>query len=172
MGVGEILVWEASPQLRDAAGAIAQQVRRARAAGARVDLVCADYLNIMGASRQEREKRHELARISRDLSALAKDLDVVVWSAALVKREAVNRQRVQKTDIGEAFEVIAVLDGAVAVCGDADMRAARQRILYAVALREAEDERAVGVYEVDLGRLIFRAAGEAARDKDGAEGGV
>lgn len=154
-GAGELYVLEALPQQVHAVAEVDAYLEFLRREGESVDLVLLDFLNIMGASRQEREKRHELARVSRDIAALARQWDVVVWSAALVNRPAVNKERIRKTDIAEAFEVIAVLDGAVAICGTEEMRRQRQRSLFVTALREEEDERSAGTYFVDLDRMTF-----------------
>ena len=155
VGAGDIHVIEASPQQAKACVIVADQVRDLRRRGAKIDVVVLDYLNIMGASQQEREKRHELARIARDMSALAKDLDVVVWSAGLVNRQAMDTKYPKKSDIAESYEVVAVADGVYAIFADKSMRSNRQKGLHAVALREAEDERRISVYRVDLDRLVF-----------------
>lgn len=152
-GAGELYVWESTPQQSSACAEAARWVERIRRRGGRVDVVVLDYLNIMGSSKSEREKRHELARTSREISALAKSEGVVAWSAALVNRQAVDKKVIRKSDIAEAFEVIAVLDGGIAICGDAELRAARMRRLFATALREEEDEVFCGTYATDLARM-------------------
>ena len=110
---------------------------------------------ILSSSTRERELRHELARTSREIAALTRRLDVVTWSAALVKREAVNKARVRKQDISESFEVVAVADGMTAICGTEEMREAGLGVLYQVAQREEEDEREAGTYRVDRARGTF-----------------
>jgi len=159
-GAGELWLRCETPQQRSAVGEVERWVDILRREGEQIDLVILDYLNIMGASGEEREKRHELARASREISALGKNLDVVVWSAALVKRDAVRRKIIRKDDIAEAFEVIAVCDGAVAICGDEEMIRAKQRLLYACALREEEDEREAGTYYLDQDRMQFLSAAD------------
>lgn len=141
----------------------ARIVERLRGEGREIDLVVLDYLNIMNATTAEKEKRHELATISREMSQLAKELDVVLWSAALVNRKAVNKLRITKDDIAEAFEVIAVLDGAVAICSNELLRAQGLRNLFAAALREAQDEVSAGTYTVDLDRMLFTYDAEASQ---------
>lgn len=153
-GAGELYVWGSTPQQRSACDEVARYLARLRRGGARIDLVVLDYLNIMGSATAEREKRHELAKISREIAALGKAEGVAIWSASLVNRQAVNKKYIHKTDIAEAFEVIAVLDGAITICGDAEMRAAGLRMLFAAALREDEDEVPCGLYSVDLARMV------------------
>ena len=106
------------------------------------------------------------------------ELRTVVWSAALTKKEATNKKVVHKTDITESFEVIAVLDGAVAVCGNEEMRQQHRRNLFLAALREEEDERMAGTYEVDLAKMRFReveeeeAADDTQQDASGSGDGA
>jgi KaiC/GvpD/RAD55 family RecA-like ATPase len=152
-GCGEIVIDERPPQHRGAVAEVAARVRQLRRDGRRVDVVVLDYLNIMGASRDEREKRHELARVSRDIGAMAKELDVLVWSAALVNRASVNKQVIRKVDIAEAFEVVAVADGMVAICATKRMIEAGYRRFYVAAAREEADEVRAGDYRVDFARM-------------------
>lgn len=168
MGAGEVYVLESVPQQQGACEEAARWVDTLRKRGGQVSVVVLDYLNIMGSSRTEREKRHELARISREIHALAVREGVVTWSAALVNRQAVDKKVIRKTDIAEAFEVIAVLDGAVAICADAEMRAARLRRLWGTAFREAEDERSCGTYEVDLERMMITSVADLVEGEEAA----
>lgn len=157
---GELYVEAKMPQQPGSVREAAARVREIRKQGGRVDVVILDYLNIMGSSKNEREKRHELARISRDMSAMAKDLNVLVWSAALVNRQSVNRRTIRKTDIAEAFEVIAVADGVVAISGTKAMVQNRYRRLFVAAAREEQDEAMAGSYRVDFDRMVIEPANE------------
>lgn len=163
-GAGEFYVWETIPQLKNAVQQVAREVDKIRTAGGQVDEVIFDYLNIMGSAKQEKEKRHELALISREMAAFVKTEGVVGWSACLVNRAAVNKARIRKTDIAEAFEVVAVADGMYAICGTEEMRAAGFRSLFLVASREEEDEREAGVYQFDGARMLFVPVGQSLGD--------
>lgn len=155
-GGGELWVWEAPPQLPRACEVVKRRIERLQQrTGITIDVVVLDYLNIMGSAKNEREKRHELARISREIAALGRELDVVVWSAALVKREAVAKEFVRKQDISECFEVVAVADGMTAVCATKEMRQAGLGTLYIAAMREHEDEVSAGTYRIDRERGVF-----------------
>lgn len=152
-------VWvEALPPMKHGVDAIRKRVDALRADGIAVDVVIADYLNLMTSSMREREKRHEIAAVARELSALAKELDVVVWTAALTNRAAVNRVRIQRTHVAESYEMIAVVDGAIAIGSTEEMRAARLRNLWITSLREEGDERLAGTYEVDLAKMYWKPA--------------
>ncbi len=176
-GAGEIWVQEFSARKQGIEEA-ARIVERRRGMGHDIEVLVLDYLNIMAPGKAERERRHELTRISRDISSVAKELDVVVWSAALVNRQAVAKERIKKTDIAEAFEVIAVADGVVAVCAPETLRRHNQRRLFLAALREEEDERDAGLYYVDLDRMHFKelqeldTPSEEAVEQAKQEGGV
>ena len=163
-GAGEIVIDERPPQQPNCVQQAALRIDQLRREGRRIDLVVLDYLNIMGSSRDEREKRHELSRISREVSALAKSCDVLVWSAALVKRAAVNKRVIRKDDIAEAYEVIAVMDGGVAICGTKEMIANGFRRFYVVAAREEQDEVRAGDYRVDFARMTLDPAEDGAVD--------
>lgn len=158
IGAPELFIDERPPQRPNSVDETARRVDQIRKQGGRVDVVVLDYLNIMGAAKDEREKRHELPRISREMSALAKNEDVLVWSAALVNRKAVGKKVVRKTDIAEAFEVIAVADGCVAICATDAMVRAGLRRLYVAASREEADEVRAGDYRVDLDRQTIDGA--------------
>ena len=162
IGAGEMWLAESVPGQTDAASSASRLIRLLRQRGDPVDVVVFDYLNIMGPSdSSDREKRHQLARVSREMAALARGEDVVVWSAALAKREAVDRLKVRKIDIMESFEVIAVADGVLALCGDEAMRESGIRRLYCVALRDAEDDIYAGTYRTDGARMLITPAHDA-----------
>ncbi len=163
-GASELYIDEFPPQTPGAVAEVASRITRIRRRGGVVDVVVLDYLNLMGSSRNEDEKRHELAAASRDMAQAAKGLDVLLWSAALVNKQAVNKAVIRKTDIAEAFEVISVLDGAVAICATKTMAQARLRRLYVAAAREEEDEIRAGDYSVDFARQLFAPAAEGSVD--------
>jgi RecA/RadA recombinase len=154
-GLGEITIDEHPTQSPLSIATARRRIQEIRRKGGKVDVVILDYLNIMGAAKEDREKRHELAKISREISQMAKDLDVLVWCAALVNRTAVNKSIIRKTDIAEAFEVIAVADGVVAICGTKKMVARSLRRFWVAAAREEADEIAGGDYKVDFARQIL-----------------
>jgi len=154
-GAAEIYVQEQPTQRKGSVQAVARTVEKIRREGGKIDVVIFDYLNIMGSAKtkNEREKRHELAAISREMSDLAKELDVLVWSAALVNRAAVEKETIKKTDIAEAFEVIAVCDGTVSICAPPGLVANSARRFWVAAAREEQDEVIAGDYRVDFPRM-------------------
>lgn len=156
---GEIVIDERPPQQPGSVAEVVSRVKQIRREGGHVDVVVLDYLNIMGSSQSEREKRHELARISRDIAAAARELDVLVWSAALVNRAAVGKRTPQKKDIAESYEVIAVADGMVVICATPSMVQNGFRRFYVMAAREEADEVRAGDYKVDFSTMVIEPAG-------------
>jgi hypothetical protein len=151
-GRGEIITTRRPTGQKGAVRAVAADVKRLRRSGAKIDVVILDYLNLMGSTVNERELRHELFAISYEISDLAKDLDVLVWSATLVRREAVDKVPIRKTDISEAFGVIAALNGAVAICSPPVLVQNNIRRLYMAAARSVQDEALAGDFRVDFSR--------------------
>jgi len=160
-GAAELYIDEMAPNTPNAVAEVRRRIDRIRRQGGRVDVGIMDYLNIMGAGGED-EKRHELAKVSRDMSSMAKEEDILVWSAALVNRAAVNKAVIRKTDIAEAFEVIAVLDGATAICATQAMARNNLRRFYEAAAREEADEARAGDYRVDFARMTFTPAEDGA----------
>lgn len=160
IGAPELYIDERPPQRPGSVADAAVQIEGIRRRGGKIDVVIFDYLNIMGSAKDEDEKRHELPRISREINNLAKQLDVLAWSAALVNRAAVNKKVVRKTDIAEAFEVVAVADGMIAICATLAMIRAGLRRFRVVASREEQDEVNAGDYRVDFGRQRFNEAND------------
>lgn len=168
VGAGEVWVEQFQARKQGCEEA-ARRVEALRANGMGIDLVIVDYLNIMSAAQREREKRHELSAISREIKALAVELGVPVWSAALVNRQAVDKYTMHATDIGEAFEVISVMDGGIAICATREERAKRDaagrpkaetRRFFAAVMREEESEVPCGTYELLAAQMRFRLVSE------------
>lgn len=157
-GTSELYVEERLPQQPRSVDEAAVRINKIRRAGGKVDVAVLDYLNIMGPGKTEKEIRHSLPRISRDMAQMARQEGVLVWCAALVNRQAVNKQVIRKTDIAEAFEVIAVADGMIAICGTRKMIQNRFRRYYVCAAREEQDEVMAGDYVVDFARMTIDPA--------------
>jgi hypothetical protein len=157
-GSGEIIVTSRPTQQKGSVKQVRQDILRLRREGAKIDVVILDYLNIMGASKDERELRRELFGIAYEISDMAKELDVLVWSAALVTRQAATKVPVVKTDIAESFGVLAAVDGAVAICSPTILVQNGYRRLYITAAREVQDEVMAGDYKLDFTRMTIEPA--------------
>ena len=129
------------------------------------DLVIIDYADIMKPERRLGEIRHEQAGIYEDLRTLAGDLDCALWTASQTSRGALEKEVITIDDFAEAFEKAAIVDAAFAFCQTDDERIDRKARLYAAALRNAEDGRAI---EVDVRRDICRIQSVALFDVAGA----
>lgn len=72
--------------------------------GIKPDLVLVDYISEIKPV-DKRERRHELAEISRDLKGVAGEYEVALWTAAQAQRYAMRQKVVKLEQIGEAFEM-------------------------------------------------------------------
>src|SRR5262249_51205248 len=126
----DVVIDEFSPQTPNSVERVARRIDEIRRRHGVVDVAILDYVNIMGASQREREKRHEIARIGRELCWLAKGHDVLVWTAALINRKAVYKREFHRDDIAECYELLAVIDGGVAIGGDKEMLSKNIRRLW------------------------------------------
>jgi len=163
VGAGEIVITRRTTQAKGSVRSAAQDIKRLRNEGVAIDVVIFDYLNIMGSSKSEQELRRELFATSYEMADLAQELDVLVWSAALVNRQAVDKSPIRKTDIAEAFGVVAAPDGMVAICSPPVLVANNIRRLYISAAREERDEIMAGDYSVDFERMIIRGITDSTR---------
>lgn len=164
-GAEEIYVQEQPTQRKGSVLAVRREVEKLRREGRKIDVVIFDYLNIMGSKTREDEKRHELATISREMSDMAKDLNVLVWSAALVNRKAVEKETITKTDIAEAFEVIAVCDGTVSISAPPGLVQNNARRLYVAAAREEADAAMAGDYSIDFAKMYMAPMDSAVAER-------
>ena len=77
--------------------------------GNKPSVVIVDYIAEVKPA-DKRERRHELADISRDLRAIAVEYECVVWTAAQSQRGTVHKRIVKLEQIGEAFEITHPVD--------------------------------------------------------------
>ncbi len=71
--------------------------------GHKPDVVIVDYISEIKPS-EKRERRQELADISRDLRALAVEYELTMWTAAQSQRGTMRKNIVKLEQIGESFE--------------------------------------------------------------------
>lgn len=161
----QLYVEEQPPQKAGSVERVARRIERIRREGGKVDVVVMDYLNIMASVKPEKEKRHELSRVARDMSSLAKEYNVLVWSAALTNRAAVRKRIVRKDDIAEVYEAIAVIDAGIAICATKIMLDNNLRRYWVAAGREVADETLAGDYNVDFSRQTIDPADTAEVDR-------
>jgi archaellum biogenesis ATPase FlaH len=159
-GSGEVYLWSGVAAKNGVLDAEAQMLSLQKQ-GVRIDLVIMDYLVFMVPARgREDEMRHRLAAVSQEISNFARKWNVAVWCAALVNRAAVSKKIITKKDIAEAFQVVAIADGVVAICAPKILLDNGLRSLYLAAIRESEDERVVGLYRFDGARMRVAATDE------------
>ncbi|MEM4359357.1 MAG: DnaB-like helicase C-terminal domain-containing protein [Candidatus Bilamarchaeaceae archaeon] len=113
------------------------------------DLIVLDYVAFMYPTVKYTEKRHQLAQIGRDLTKLAKQTNTAILTAHLLRRESMEKEsHISRTDIAECYEMIAIVDAALAIESPPDMKERRQYELRIVAARRFEDDVSAGVYEI------------------------
>jgi len=108
--------------------------------GFKADMVIIDYWDLLKSNDKYGEYRHQLATIGADMRAIAQEKNIAVWTGSQVNRKAVGKKVIQKDDIAEAFEKIAIVDAAVAICQTPEefaMKPSRAR-LFGAANREGE----------------------------------
>jgi hypothetical protein len=112
------------------------------------DVIFLDYMVFMQPQMKRSEKRHELAEIARDCVRLASQYNAGVVSAHLLKRESLEKGReITRADISESYEVIAVVDAAIAIAVEKENSATRPKYhLKIVAGRRFEDDCLVGTF--------------------------
>jgi len=121
------------------------------------DVVFVDYWDLIKPSDRSGEYRHQLSSIGTSLRAMAQERNIAVWTASQVNRKAVDKKIIRKEDVAEAFEKIAIVDMAVAICQTKEERAldpSRAR-LFVAANREASDT-GIAYITIDYDRMRIR----------------
>jgi len=90
---------------------ISMDIEELAAQGIRIDMVVIDYADLMTAGRYKEDKRYaELATIYTDITSLAKEYDVAVWTASQVNRQALRRKRISLDDVAISFDKLFPVD--------------------------------------------------------------
>jgi hypothetical protein len=95
---------------------LTSRVRQLEAEGHTIDLVVADYIDIMGHDGDFKDERFRQKEIAHDLRNFAVEAGIPVWSAKAVGRQAINKAVVTKKDLSEAIALAYVLDNLFALC--------------------------------------------------------
>ena len=160
-GAGDVILYTDMPVSQSSCDAIERKVEEERRAGATVDLVAADFLNIMTPSHPDRSDTRDdlvLARTTREMKNAAQNLGVAFISAALVQRQAVSKPKLKKGDIARVFEAIAIASGVIGICSPDELTMQGLRHLWITALRDEEEDCSAGIVVADLDRMVFRDA--------------
>jgi KaiC/GvpD/RAD55 family RecA-like ATPase len=119
--------------------------------GFETEVLIADYADLMRPTRNRKEKRFELAELSRELREIGHDYGIPVWSASQAGRQSLYKEYVTIADISEAIEKAAIADVIIGICQTMDEEEMGQGRLYLAKVRDGESGVIVPV-KMDLER--------------------
>jgi len=135
------------------------------------DVVIVDYGNIMKPERWARERREREASCFAELSNIAKEYNVAVWSAAQANRESVKRLTVGMENVGESFEIVQIVDGLWTISQTPKEAEQNRCRIFGAALRHHRD-RIIIECELVREQMLFRTLGfgKESETEEGEEG--
>jgi len=90
---------------------ITQDIEELAAQGIKLDMLVIDYADLMAAARDKEEKRYaELAMIYTDITSIAKEFNLAVWTASQVNRKALKKTRISLDDVAISFDKLFPVD--------------------------------------------------------------
>jgi hypothetical protein len=159
---------------------MAGRLRQLEAQGERVDLIVADFIDVMrGQSYSER--RWELEDIGKRLRDLSVESGIPVWSAKALNRAAVTKEVPTEADLAECFGLVYVVDALFVLCctREEQQRVVTRngvtypgpiiRLFYAVG-REEEDRYLVGAWTRNNDRQRWQFLPGYLPERGGVEG--
>lgn len=123
------------------------------------DVVVVDYLDEMGASKDDRRRdlRHQHSGIARDLAGLAKERNHVAITMTQTNRAALGKKKLSEKDIGEDFGKIKIVDLSYAICQTQEEYDAKQARIRWLKMRDRPGKgREIPVY-VDYELMTVRS---------------
>jgi replicative DNA helicase len=129
---GEVIIFE-YPTKRLTVSMIENQVRKLEMEqGITIDMVVADYADIMKPDKHYTDKLQEQASIYEDLRALATILDVPVLTASQVNRAGSDKPTIKGKDTAGTWEKIMVGDAIISLsASDADLQKGEMKVHFA-----------------------------------------
>jgi replicative DNA helicase len=116
-----------------------------------------DYGSIMAPRTAYKERRFELASIYRELRDVAKEWDLVLWTAAQTNRESFTKRIVSLNDLSECIDIAQIADGLFCICQTEDEREKDWCRLYIAKMRDDEDRAMLPLtFERSIGRFLPR----------------
>ncbi len=90
---------------------ISADIEELAAQGIQIDMLVIDYADLMTAGRYKEDKRYaELAMIYTDITSLAKEYKMAVWTASQVNRQALRKPRISLDDTAISFDKLFPVD--------------------------------------------------------------
>jgi replicative DNA helicase len=116
-------------------------LKRYESDGIIFDMIVVDYIDIMAPERRESDKRHELSQITRDLRALAKDMNAAVLTATQTNREGTRKAAknvTDGTDVAEDYDKVRLADALITINASAEEKQNGEVVLYFSEMRNTE----------------------------------
>lgn len=145
---------------------IRAQIMRMRQRGQEVNMLMVDYLELVRPKVHNRNsERHNYARVTEDMRALAVELNLPVITAWQVNRKGSDQYMVSEQDISESWDTVKIADIILGLnqsreeCADKIMR------INVIKQRESTSRPQVYVYS-DLDRMKIHGAGREEHHED------
>ena len=135
------------------------QVVRMQQRGQKVDALMVDYLELVRPTVHNRNsERHNYARVTEDMRALAVELEIPVITAWQVNRSGSNSYMVTERDISECWDVIKISDIILGLNQSA--QECEEKIMRINVIKQRESTSRPQIYvNSDLDRMIIRDVG-------------
>lgn len=139
---------------------IAAHCKRAASHGRKPDLLIIDYADLMKSASTSKlaERRHDLSEIYRDLSALAIELNIPIWTPSQTNRKGFSAPTVDIPDIAEDYGKATIADVVIALCQTDTERENNDMRLFLAKNRENRARVSVQTV-VDYRRMKLRDVG-------------
>lgn len=136
-------------------GSIEAYIKMLATVGFYPDVVMIDYADLITPARFYDSSYEEAGLIYRDLRAMAKRLNVVVWTASQTKREATNKPNITKADLAESFKKAHVADLLIALCQSTKERRTKRARWYIDKSRLGPSEFELPVCRVNWAKQVI-----------------
>ncbi len=131
---------------------MATGLRQLESQGHRVDLIVADYIDLMSTGgRRPDERRWELSTIAKELRRLSTEVGVPIMTAKSVTASSVDKAYLTMQDLAECKEIAYIVDNLFAICSVKEERQRKPQIvrLQHMLGRDTDDLRMLTAYERD-----------------------
>jgi len=141
-------------------------VRRMQAQGEKVDVIVIDYLELMAPTRNNRHgERFNYSQVSKDVRALANELQVPIITAWQVNRSGYEKHVISAVDVSECWDIVKHADIILGLNQSNEERA--EGVLRVNVIKQRESTaRPIVYYESDLDRMRIKQTREPDDEED------